>query len=77
MTTSKEVIAFTQNGDAWSIAWEYLKKGVQAIDSMFGEGYAKAHPELLAAFLNASSQNHIAEALMIDYKRIDINNLSE
>ena len=77
MTTSNDVINFTRNGEAWSIAWEYLKNGIKAIDGCFGDGYAKAHPELLSAFITASSQNHIAEALMIDHKRIDINNLSE
>ena len=75
--TPEDVINFIRNGEPWSITWEYLKKGTVAIDGLFGEGYAKEHPELLASFIQASAQNHIAESLMIDCKHITINNLDE
>lgn len=33
----------------------YMREGVEQIDRLFGDGYAKAHPELLAAFITASA----------------------
>ena len=33
----------------------WLDAGVREIDQRFGTGYAKAHPELLAAFVNAAA----------------------
>jgi hypothetical protein len=33
---------------------EYLDKAIERIDERFGEGYAKAHPELVAAFMYTS-----------------------
>ena len=34
---------------------EYLRSARAAIDAEMGEGYAAAHPELIAAFLQASA----------------------
>ena len=34
---------------ASATADEYLFKAVDGIDGLFGEGFAKAHPELIAA----------------------------
>lgn len=31
----------------------YLRKAVQSIDEVFGAGYAKEHPEIVAAFMQA------------------------
>ena len=50
---------------------EYLREGIEAIDYRLGEGYAKEHPELLAAFIsgctsdynNASSMKVFGEAI--------------
>lgn len=36
---------------------------VDAIDENFGEGYAKAHPELVAAQLNACAIHQLAIAI--------------
>jgi hypothetical protein len=36
-------------------AAEYLDAAVKAIDARFGKGYAKAHPELVGAFIEASA----------------------
>ena len=33
----------------------YLRKAVESIDEVFGAGYAKAHPEVVAAFMQACS----------------------
>lgn len=33
----------------------YLAHAVQHIDRIFGKGYAKAHPELTAAFMQTSA----------------------
>lgn len=31
----------------------YLREAVERIDGVFGDGYAKSHPELVAAFIAA------------------------
>ena len=36
---------------------EHMLHCVRYIDEKFGEGYAKAHPELLAAMIQASAQD--------------------
>jgi hypothetical protein len=38
-------------------AAEYLDNGIRYIDDAFGDGYAKQHPELVAAFIRASAQD--------------------
>jgi hypothetical protein len=35
----------------------YLNTAKQKIDSTFGDGYAAKHPDLIAAFMNAASQD--------------------
>ena len=35
----------------------YLHAGIKRIDGVFGEGYAKANPELLAAFIQACAKD--------------------
>jgi hypothetical protein len=39
----------------------YLRAAVIAIDSELGSGYAKAHPELLGAFVQACTSFYKAE----------------
>lgn len=40
-------------------ATEYMNLGIHAIDERFGEeGYAKAHPQLLAAFMNTAALDY-------------------
>jgi hypothetical protein len=34
---------------------EYLREATAAVDEQFGEGYAKAHPELVGAFIQAAA----------------------
>ncbi len=38
----------------------YLIAAIEAIDSQFGENYAKAHPELVAAFMHAAASDYAA-----------------
>jgi len=35
----------------------YFNKAVSVIDEKFGEGYAKAHPEFVAGFMNTAVQD--------------------
>lgn len=35
----------------------YLKEAVECIDTEFGEGYAKDHPDLVAEFMHVSGQD--------------------
>jgi hypothetical protein len=38
----------------------WLQRGVKEIDNLLGEGYAKKHPELLGAFVNACALDQFA-----------------
>jgi|SRR5471032_708528 len=40
---------------AKDVAESYFRAAVRNIDAQFGEGYAKAHPELIAALIKAAS----------------------
>ena len=37
---------------------DYLRESILAIDAQLGEGYAKEHPELLAAFIQGASLDY-------------------
>lgn len=41
----------------------YLNDGVEVIDKKFGDDYAKEHPELLAAYLQAAGNDFNAAIL--------------
>lgn len=36
-------------------AAEYLRRGIRDIDDYLGDGYAKAHPDLLAAYMKVAA----------------------
>ncbi|MAA92946.1 MAG: hypothetical protein CML22_06660 [Rheinheimera sp.] len=40
-----------------------LHQAKKSVDALFGEGYAEKHPELVAGFLVAASNNTMAVAL--------------
>lgn len=42
-----------------------LHQAEKSIDALFGDGFAKSHPELVGSFMLAASNNNIAAA--IDY----------
>ncbi len=44
-------------------ATSYMRQAVESIDEQFGAGYAKAHPELVAAFVQAASRDFLAAVL--------------
>ncbi|MEL7214706.1 MAG: hypothetical protein AAGJ96_02055 [Pseudomonadota bacterium] len=37
---------------------DHLRRAITEIDAAFGDGHAKAHPELVAAMLQASAIEH-------------------
>ena len=47
--------AMTLMRQAHMTAGEYLDHGVRDIDGAFGQGYARAHPELLAAYMRTAA----------------------
>jgi hypothetical protein len=49
---------------AWKTASEYMLHGIDEIDRLLGDGYAKDHPELLGAFIRAAASdfNHMTLA---------------
>lgn len=48
---------------AVATAETYFEKAVRIIDAQFGEGYAKANPAVLAAFMGACSADFSATML--------------
>jgi hypothetical protein len=38
----------------------YLRAAVADIDNVFGKGYARSHPELVAAYMNTLNQRILA-----------------
>jgi hypothetical protein len=42
---------------AGSTADAYLKDGIECIDARLGKGFAKDHPELLAAFMRTAAMD--------------------
>lgn len=44
-------------------ASNYMRQAVASIDEQFGDGYAKAHPELVAAVVQAASRDFLAVVL--------------
>lgn len=46
-----------------STADAYLRHGVDALDRTFGKGYAKANPELLAAYIQACATDFTSAAM--------------
>lgn len=52
-------------------AENYMRDAITTIDQMFGAGYAKGHPELVAAYMNAAAQDFHATATVIAGQRIE------
>ena len=48
---------------AWMTADEYLGHAIECIDQRLGNGYAKSHPELIAAFMQTSARDYAAGLL--------------
>lgn len=51
------MLAEDEGPDSTAIAWtnSFLDAGVAKLDALFGEGYARANPAALAAYLGACS----------------------
>ena len=43
---------------ATSTAKNYFLDAIKCIDSKFGDGYAKSHPELIGSFMNAAAADY-------------------
>lgn len=52
---SKEMTAHNSAMDAVA---DYLTRAVRVIDAQFGDGYAKANPELVATFIRACAKEY-------------------
>lgn len=44
---------------------EYMRDAVESIDKQFGDGYAKANPVLVAAFIQAAAHDYHAMAVSV------------
>lgn len=60
-TTDTEAAA-EQRQRAEDAAAAHLRAAVGAVDAAFGDGYARAHPELVASLVQASALESIVEA---------------
>lgn len=53
-------------------AADYLRAAVRELDSVFGEGYAQQHPELVAAFMRTAAQDyHTAVSASVQQDLVD------
>lgn len=55
-------------------ASSWFQDAIREIDSVFGKGYAKEHPELVSAFMKTASLDEIAmylRGLALAHQRID------
>ena len=43
---------------------EYMHSAVNLIDKMFGNGYAKEHPELISAFMQTAAKDYQAQNIL-------------
>lgn len=41
----------------------YMKQAEASVDEQFGDGYAAAHPELVAAFIQAAASERLSDVL--------------
>ncbi len=48
----------------------YFQEAVAMIDSKFGEGYAKKHPELVGAFMNAAARDFASSSQVVAAQKI-------
>lgn len=53
----------------------HMSDGIVAIDKTFGVGWAKKHPELLAAFIQASAV-HLVGAVIAQQVRAGMDNIA-
>ena len=51
---------YSAMNQAAETAHRYLGEAVSSIDKMLGDGYAKKHPELIGAYMNAAAADYMA-----------------
>lgn len=49
--------------DGFYSASTYFHQVIESIDNEFGKGYAKEHPELIGAYMNAAAKGHQATVI--------------
>ena len=55
---------------ARDIASSYMHEAVHSIDSLFGDGYARDHPELIAAFMRTSAENFHSASMSVAAEKL-------
>lgn len=55
---SNQLTAYDLMRQASDTAETYFNKAVRIIDEKFGEGYAKAHPELIVGYMDTAAQDY-------------------
>ena len=51
---------------SFDASWDFYRYAAAKLDDLHGEGYAKDHPELIAALLNASAQLYAGRSIGFD-----------
>jgi hypothetical protein len=54
------ISAETIERQAAGTAAYWMERAIKEIDSLLGEGYAKQHPELIAAFMKTAARDELA-----------------
>jgi hypothetical protein len=55
----------------------YLDEAVVAIDDVFGNGFAREHPEFVGAYMQAIALNNLAERLPERFEEVEENKVKE
>lgn len=50
---------------------EYMKSGIKHIDATFGDGFAKANPALLAAFMQTAAIDYHSAATIVAGQKVE------
>jgi len=54
-------------------ALEYMGDSIKYIDRLFGEGYAKQHPELVGAFIQTCALDYLSNRLETQLESLEDN----
>ena len=57
MRVRVEADAHTLMRQAWMTADDYMRNAAECIDTLFGDGYAEKHPELIGIFMQTAARD--------------------
>lgn len=54
-----------------STAHDFMRRAIDSIDTLMGEGYAAKHPELIGAFIQASAMDFHTTSMGIAFQKLN------